>query len=128
MMTNNPLIDYFDALERIKKGSTIHVRKGEKITNDAVAIEAGRKKGSIKKSRDSFADLIKAINIAATEQLKNSTNNEDKLANARAKAEQYRTELDAALAREISLLCELYELKKQLSKLTGSNVIPLRKE
>jgi len=128
MMTNNSLIDYFDALERLKKGISIHVRKGVKITNDAVALEAGRKKGSIKKSRDSFADLIDAINIAATEQLKSSANDENKLANARAKAEQYRIELEAALAREISLLYELYELKKQLSKLTGSNVIPLRRE
>lgn len=127
-MTNNSLIDYFDALERLKKGISIHVRKGVKITNDAVALEAGRKKGSIKKSRDSFADLIDAINIAATEQLKSSANDENKLANARAKAEQYRIELEAALAREISLLYELYELKKQLSKLTGSNVIPLRRE
>ena len=125
-MTNNSLIDYFEALERLRKGTPINVRKGVKITNDAVALEAGRKKGSIKKSRASFSDLIDAINIAATEQLKSSTNNENKLTNARAKAEQYRIELEAALGREISLLYELYQLKKQLSKLTGSNVIALR--
>lgn len=127
-MPTSSLTDYFDALDRIKDGTPIHVRKGVKITNDAVALEAGRKKGSIKKFRDSFSDLIAAINTAAIEQQKISLRNEDKLANSRAKAEQYRAELESALAREISLLYELYELKKQLSKLTGSNVIPLRKE
>lgn len=127
MTTNNSLNDYFDALERIKKGSPIHVRKGVKITNDAVALEAGRKKGSIKKSRDTFTDLIDAINIAAIEQFKSFSNNEDKLANAKAEAKQYRLELEAALGREISLIYELYETKKQLAKLTGTNVIPLRK-
>ncbi len=126
-MPTPSLTDYFDALNRIKNGNPINVRKGIKITNDSVALEAGRKKGSIKKSRDSFSDLINAINIAASEQLKNSNQFEDKLTAARLKAEQYRLELEAALAREISLLYELYETKKQLAKLTGTNVIPLRK-
>jgi len=126
-MTNNPLTDYFNALERIKKGIPIHVRKGIKISNDSVALEAGRKKGSIKKSRAVFFNLINEINTASAEQLQNSNKHEDKLITTRAKAEQYRLELESALAREVSLLYELYELKKQLAKLTGTNVIPLRK-
>jgi|LakWasMet15_LOW5_FD_contig_41_574113_length_1089_multi_2_in_0_out_0_2 hypothetical protein len=126
-MTNNPLTDYFDALERIKKGKPIHVLKGVKITNDSVALEAGRKKGSIKKSRAVFSNLINAINIASAEQLQTSNGYEDKLIATKAKANQYRLELESALAREVSLLYELYEVKKQLAQLTGSNVIPLRK-
>lgn len=126
-MPTSSLTDYFDALDRIKNGVPINVRKGVKITNDSVALEAGRKKGSIKKSRDSFSDLINSINIAASEQFKNSNQFEDKLKATRFKAEQYRLELEAALGREISLLYELYETKKQLAKLTGSKVIPLRK-
>jgi hypothetical protein len=126
-MSTSSLTDYFDALSRIKNGNPINVRKGVKITNDSVALEAGRKKGSIKKSRDSFCDLINAINIAASEQLKNSNQFEEKLKASRVKADQYRLELEAALGREISLLHELYETKKQLAQLTGKNVIPLRK-
>jgi len=41
-------------------------------------------------------------------------------------AEQYRRELEAALAREVSLLKELYEIRKQLAQLTGVKVLPLR--
>ena len=37
-----------------------------------------------------------------------------------------RRELEASLAREISLLHELYEVKKKLSRLTGEAVLPLR--
>lgn len=126
-MSTSSLRDYFDALERIKNGTLINVRKGVKITNDSVALEAGRKKGSIKRSRDSFSDLISAINIAAADQGKNSNQAEEKLKAARLKAEEYRLALEAAVGREISLLHELYETKKQLAKLTGKNVIPLRK-
>lgn len=128
-MQNSSLSDYYEALERIKNGIPIRVRKGVRITKDSVAIEAGRKNGSIKKSRENFSDLIQAINVAAEEQTRNMGKTDvEKLKQARLKAEQYRTELEAALAREISLLYELYEVKKQLAKLTGSNIIPLRKE
>jgi hypothetical protein len=48
----------FTALERLK------CRKA-KINNDAGAIEAGRKKGSIKKSRPQFTLLIAAIDAAS---------------------------------------------------------------
>lgn len=126
-MENSILNEYFAALERIKNGNPIRVSKGSKISKDSVAIEAGRKKGSIKKSRDSFSDLIEAINIAAKSQNNISDNNVDKLKLARQKSDQYRNDLEAALAREICLLHELYELKKQLAKLTGTNVIPIRK-
>ncbi|MEK6290834.1 MAG: hypothetical protein V4793_05485 [Paraburkholderia tropica] len=49
---SDAMTDYYAALERLKK------RKGARINNDTVAIEAGRKKGSIKKSRPLFAQLI----------------------------------------------------------------------
>lgn len=67
-MDGNPLDDYFAALERLKKGTSKKVPKGTRITNDAVALEAGRGKGSIKKSRLVFADLIAAIEEAARAQ------------------------------------------------------------
>lgn len=55
------LKDYFEALERLKSGKPVIMPKGTKITNDSVSLEAGRKKGTIKKSRQIFAELIKAI-------------------------------------------------------------------
>lgn len=120
------LADYFEALDRLKRGHSINVPKGTKITNDAVSLEAGRGKGSIKKSRPIFVDLIHAIEIAAAEQVKGLNQQKDRLDKAKLNAEQYRLELEAALAREVSLLFELYEVKKQLAKFTGANILPLR--
>lgn len=123
---NQPLDDYFEALNRLKAGAPLRVPADSRITNDAVALEAGRGKGSIKKSRLIFADLIAAIDAAAGEQ--SQVVNKDKTALEKAKQEttDARQALDAALAREVSLLNELYELKKQLAALTGGNVLPIR--
>ena len=124
-MVKDSLSDYVDALERLKEGKPVVVPKGTKITKDAVALEAGRGKGSIKKSRAVFSDLIEAIDEAAKAQASPETARKDQLARVKSKAEQYRTELDAALGRELCLLREIFELKKELKRLTGKNIIPL---
>lgn len=125
-MNPQSLDDYFAALERLKKGRPDILSKGTKITNDAVALEAGRGKGSIKKSRPVFTDLIQAIDAAAAEQSKPKNEQKVRLNKAKSTADQVRRDLEAALAREISLLHELYEVKKTLARLTGSNVLPIR--
>lgn len=118
--------EYYAALLRLESDKPFRVPKGTKITNDAVALESGRGKGSIKKSRPVFFGLIEAINTAAENQAKNINQEKAKLHKAKASADQYREELEAALAREVSLLYELYELKKHLSRVTGVNVLPIR--
>lgn len=55
---------YYQALSRLQEGTSIVLPPGSKISNDAVSLEAGRKKGSIKKSRPGFAELIRAIQKA----------------------------------------------------------------
>lgn len=120
------LAEYFDALARLKAGKSVKVPKGTKITNDAVALEAGRGKGSIKKSRQVFTELIQAVNAAAAEQAKGINQEKVRQDKAKISADQCRSELDAALVREVSLLYELYYLKKQLARLTGGNVLPIR--
>ena len=57
------LNEYYAALERLKANKPIVLPKGSAINNDTVALEAGRKRGSIKKSR--HAALIEAIELAA---------------------------------------------------------------
>jgi hypothetical protein len=120
------LSDYFDALERLKKGRPRIVPAGTKITNDAVSLEAGRGKGTIKRSRPVFADLIKAIEEATAE----SPNARDalkvRLDATKEAAEKYRRLWEDALSREASLLMELYEAKKAIAKLTGGAVLPIR--
>jgi hypothetical protein len=50
----------------------------------------------------------------------------ERLSKVKQTVESLRDQLDAALAREISLLAELYETKKKLEKLTGEKVLPIR--
>jgi hypothetical protein len=123
-----PLEEYLAALERLKAGNPKIVRKGTKITNDAVSMEAGRRKGSIKKSRGAFADLISSITLAAAEQSSPKNKQKERLARTRGLAAQYQCDLEAALAREVSLLKELYDVKKELARLTGDNVVPIRRQ
>lgn len=113
---------YFEALERLKKGRPTVVAKAMRISNDAVAIEAGRGKGSIKKSRPIFKALIDAIAQAAAEQARPKEESKETLLLAKNEAKKYRKLWEEALVREISLLNEVYTLKRG----RGENVIELR--
>ncbi len=124
---NNSLNDYFEALERLKKNESKIVPVGTKITNDAVALEAGRQKGSIKKSRAVFHDLILAIEVAANEQAKLFNRPDEKFEKVKNDAASYKKAWEESLAREVSLLNEVFEIKKELSKLNGSNVFPIKR-
>lgn len=126
----NPLDDYFAALDRLVKGKPTMVPKGTKICNDSVALEAGRKKGSIKKSRSVFADIIAAINEAAVLQSRPRDVAKERLANEKASSDKYRDLWEAALVREVSLLDEVVELRMRIHQLTGKTVftMPTRKK
>ena len=126
-MTIGTLSVYFEALERLKKGRPHFVDKGTKITNDAVSLEAGRKKGSIKKSRRQFEDLIAAIDVAAAEQAQPQEEHAARMHRAKRTVEALQQQLEESIARELSLLTELFEAKKQLEKLTGAKILPIRK-
>lgn len=108
------LSEYLAALERLKSGCTLHVPQGTKITNDAVAMEAGRGKGSIKKSRLIFTDLIAAIKTAATEESAPDIVQKKRLEKANQDVLKYRELYEAGLARELSLLHEIEGLKSEL--------------
>lgn len=110
------LKDYFDALDRLKLGKTINVPKGTKITNDSVSLEAGRKKGTIKRSRPVFSDLIKAIDDAAKAESRPQDEMRQRLDQAKAEAARYRALWEEALAREISLVKELWDAREAWAK------------
>lgn len=120
------LKEYFEALNRLQEGKPIRVAQGTPITNDAVSLEAGRGKGSIKKSREVFAELIVAIDLAHDEQTKGKRKRQEQINKAKSNADDIRQKFEAAIAREISLLREVFHLKKQLAHLTGGKVLPLR--
>lgn len=120
------LKDYFEALERLKKGRPIRVPKGSRITNDSVSLEAGRKKGTIKKSRPIFSDLILAIESAAKETSKPQDDMRGRLDDARAEAAKYRALWEEALSREVSLVKQLWDERQawaqEKAALTGEKV------
>lgn len=114
------MIDYFAALERLSN------RKGARINNDTVAVEAGRKKGSIKKSRPQFAELIEAIDAANAASERPKLEVTDRLERAKGDAKHLRTQLDESLARELSLLRQVFSLRKELTLLRGGTILPLQ--
>jgi uncharacterized protein (UPF0335 family) len=115
------LVEYFAALERLKK------RKA-KINNDTVSVEAGRKKGSIKKSRPQFATLIAAIDEAAADASVERNEPNLRLERVREEKKSLQQQLDEALEREICLLKEVFDLKQELVQLRGGSVLPIRKQ
>lgn len=125
------LKDYFEALERLKRGKPVNVPKGTKLTNDSVSLEAGRKKGTIKKSRPVFSDLIEAIDAAATAEGKPQDEMRERLEQAKAEAAKYRALWEEALAREVSLVKELWDAReawaKEREEMARGKVTPIRK-
>ena len=107
-------------------GRPIRVSQNTYISNDSVSLEAGRKHGSIRKSRAVFSELIVAIEAAAAQQLEDRAQREARSTSAAVSDKSYRLLWEDALQRELSLLREILDLKQRLAKLTGSNVIPLR--
>ena len=117
---SDAMTDYHAALERLKK------RKGARINNDTVAIEAGRKKGSIKKSRLQFTELIAAIDTANVVTARPKLELNERLNRAKGDAKDLQAQLDESLARELSLLRQVFSLRKELAALRGGGVLPLQ--
>ncbi|WP_299161742.1 hypothetical protein [Accumulibacter sp.] len=125
------LKDYVEALERLKRGTPVNVPKGTKISNDSVSLEAGRKKGTIKKSRPIFSDLIEAVDAAATAEVKPRDEKRERLNAAKAEAARYRALWEEALAREVSLVKQLWDEReawaKERAALSRRQVTPIGK-
>jgi len=76
--------EYFETLNRLVSNEPINIPIGSKINKDAVVLEAGRKRGSIKKSRKVFTELIEAIEKAGKHQNAPQKEVEQKLSKLRA--------------------------------------------
>ena len=96
---------YFEALQRL-------IARAAPISNDAVALEAGSGRGSIKKSRLAYAGLIAAIDHAAKEQSEAKVASDPAPA-LRLEIQALTQRLDQALEREVCLLHEVYILREE---------------
>lgn len=121
---------YYAALNRLVEGRSEVVAPGSKITLNAVAIEAGRSPGSIKKQRTIYAALIREIKAHAKKQEEQSLPSALKIREAKAKATKAKAEAEsfedkykAALARELMLLRAWEKSERRLRRI--DNVVPL---
>jgi hypothetical protein len=127
---SSALTAYFEALERLKKGQPTIVSRGTKITNDSVSLEAGRKKGTIKKSRPMFAALIEAIEEASKQSVPPLGQAKAQVHAARAEAAKFRALWEEALCREVSLAKQLWDERQEWARkeaaLTGTKVTSIQ--
>lgn len=130
--------NYRTALQRLIEGKPQYVPKGSAINKDTVALEAGRKRGSIKKSRAEHTELIVEIEAAATAQQdlsKPSAPEETRRHKVLKQAAQeqlskLKADYELALQRIVSLVQENHQLKQQIRELITdkqhrSKVVPL---
>lgn len=108
---------YFEALKRLEA-------RGEVINNDAVAKEAGSGKGSIKKSRPAYAELVAAIELAGLKQ-RQAKAAFDRTPQLRQEIANLQQRLDSALEREVCLLYEVYQLREEVRQLTKRSGLAL---
>ena len=112
------LNEYYAALERLKANKPMVLPKGSAINNDTVALEAGRKRGSIKKSR--HAALIEVIEQAAQQVGQNVLSPTQQVEQAKSKTkaiksdyEQLKEDYEILLEKCHSLILENFELKQK---------------
>lgn len=112
-MMSKALKNFYDALQRLVDGKPNIVRGVYSINNDTVALEAGRKRGTIKKSRPELAELI--VDIMEVEAIRTGKKSNSGSANIQD------VKLEKAQNRIVELEKKLAELeekyKKQMSQL-----------
>ena len=113
------LNEYYAALERLKANKPTSLAKGSAINNDTVALEAGRKRGSIKKSR--HVALVDAIELAAQEAGQNELSPAQQIEQAKNKTKAVKTDYEQleqnyekTLKMVDSLLLENFELRRKV--------------
>lgn len=110
--------NFYDALQRLVDGKPKVIAGAYSINNDTVALEAGRKRGTIKKSRPELAELIVAITEAETLRTGQSGNNKIDIRDQKLQEAQDRIK---ALENQLSELEDKH--KKQLAQL---NILSFR--
>ena len=118
---NGILKDYYEAFERLKQNKPIIVPTSTKITNDAVSLEAGRKKGTIKRSREIFTELIEEIKKYSDKEKAPKDEYKSQIEKYKTKYKEYRDLYEQALNRELMMIERINELEKKLPKSKAAN-------
>lgn len=124
--------EYREALQRLISNKPINIPKNSAINKDSVALEAGRKRGSIKKSRAEHAQLISEIEAATSTSRSsdrvNSTKKHEKQKHLKNKAIQdldnIKKAYELALTKVVSLEHENHALRRELNILRDLGLAP----
>lgn len=114
------IAEYRTALQRLIKDCPEQVPKGTLISNNAVAKEAGRSAGCIKRSRPIYSSLIKEIDAArkasgAQEKLDKVRKQQSQLDRLTVTSKRDRENYKQALMRELSLHQQIFEMQSEAS-------------
>lgn len=119
------LMNLYDALNRLKSNTPLNVQRGSKINNDTVALEAGLKRGAVKRSRPELAELLDDIKEAESNRVGKEYNKNNakitmqketlKLKN---KLIELQEKYDQQLAQINNLIFENHTLKQELKSYT----------
>lgn len=122
------LVNLNEALNRLIANTPIRVLKGSKINNDTVALEAGLKRGAVKRSRPELAELLDNIREAEAKRLGkeySKKNSKIVMQNETLRLKQQLKELqekyDAQLSQMNSLIFENHRLKRENQFLNEEN-------
>jgi len=110
--------EYFTALDRLKQNVPLHVPKNGPINKDTVALEAGRKRGSIR-NRPGFETLISEIDAAGEKPRPAKQKRIRQNPKQTSEIEQLKRDLDVAQSRYMSLLYLNSEMAKNIRRLGG---------
>ena len=120
---NKTLEEYYEALNRLINNNPVNVPKDTKINKDTVALEAGRKRGSIKKSREVFSELIEAIEKASEEKSKSTSQHIEQITKIKDKMNNFKHLYEVALNRELMYIERINELEKALKNISSNKMI-----
>jgi hypothetical protein len=120
---NKTLEEYYEALHRLINNNPVNVPKDTKINKDTVALEAGRKRGSIKKSREVFSELIEAIEKASEEKSKSTSQHIEQITKIKDKMNNFKHLYEEALNRELMYIERINELEKALKNISSNKII-----
>jgi len=122
------LVNLNEALNRLIINTPIRVPKGSKINNDTVALEAGLKRGAVKRSRPELAELLDNIKEAEAKRLgKEYSKKSSKIVmqnetlKLKQQLKQLQEKYDAQLSQINSLIFENHRLKRENQFLNEEN-------
>jgi hypothetical protein len=123
--------NYYAALERLLNNNPEVLKKGSyKINQDAVCIESGVKRGSIKPVRGSqyeaLAEHIKEAAKKYESPLTKAQETDRKLKKRKEQVDEYQQKYRAAVNRELMLIRRVKELEERVKVLEGNVVAKIR--